>query len=260
MKKLMKKIMTKQIWMFIVTVFSVFTLFSLSIGCSQQSQWQNRAYPPGAQVPGGYFPQGGGQGPYYNPSLYLSTFDSVSIRDTEAYGRFLEEVMNLCRQNRFNGAYGEWHGGGSFGSSISSCGWATQNYTQFAVDLSMDIDPQQNSPVDIEFFVGYQGGFNGTQWISSSSTQWGSVTGELRFEEDGDFRILYRPVGNSQSRITIRVNGSLEDLQNNRRDLSVSIEYGGDEIGKGRTSIVDPSDNDYYDEYSYSNYHSPYGY
>ena len=254
----MKKIMTKQIWMFIVTVFSVFTIFSLFIGCAQQSRWQNRAYPPGAHLPGGpggYFPQGGGS---YDHSLYLSTFDSMSIRNTEAYGRFLEEVMSLCRQNRFNGAYGEWHGGGSFGSPISSCGWATQNYTQFAVDLSMDIDPQQNSPVDIEFFVGYQGGFYGTQWVSSSSTQWASTTGEIRFEEDGDFRILYRPAGNHQSRITIYVSGSIEDLQNDRRNLSVTIKYGSDEIGRGRVSIVDASD-DGYDGYPYSGY-DPYGY
>ena len=259
MKKFMKKIMEKQIWILGLTLFSVFVAFSLLAGCAQRSNWQNRAYPPGAG--GGYFPGGGSfpqGGGLYDNSLYLSTFDSVSIRNTDAYGRFLEEVMHLCRQNRFNGAYGEWHGGGSFGNSSSSCGWATQNYTQLAVDLSMDIDPQQNSPVDIEFFVGYAGGFYGTQWISSSTTQWASTTGELKFEEDGDFRVIYRPVGNSQSRITIRVKGSLEDLQDDRRNLSVSIEYGGDEIGKGKTSIVE-SDHGY-DEYPYSGYDNPYGY
>ena len=58
----------------------------------------------------------------------------------------------------------------------------------------MDINPQQNSPVDIEFFVGYEGGFYGTQWLSSSSTQWMmDLVGELKYEEDGDFRIVYRP-------------------------------------------------------------------
>ena len=239
MKKFIKKPMKKQVWTFTLTLFSVFATLSLLAGCAQQSSWQNRAYPPGSNFPGGYFPQG----TLHHNSLYLSTFDSMSIRDTDAYGRFLEEVMHLCRQNRFNGAYGEWHGGGSFGNPISSCNWATQNYNQFALDISMDIDPQQNSLVDMEFFVGYDSGFYGTQWIPSSSTQWMSITGELRHEEDGDFRIVYRPVGNNQPRITILVSGSIEDLQNDRRDLSVTIEYGGDKIGKGKISIVDSSDN-----------------
>ena len=253
MKDLIKKIMTKQIWTFAIALFGAFAVLSLLAGCGQKSPWQNRAYPPGSNFPGGYFPQDG----LYDHSLYLSTLESVNIGDTEAFGRFLEEVMHLCRQNRFNGAYGEWHAGGSLGSSSSSCGWATRNYTQFAVDLSMDINPQHNSPVDIEFFVGYEGGFYGTQWISSSSTQWMSLVGELRFEEDGDFRVTYRPaVGNNQPRITLRVSGSLEDLQNNRRNLSVSIEYGGDKIGRGKISIVDSSEG--YDGYPNSNYDYPY--
>lgn len=253
MKKFIKKIMIKQVWTFTLTLFSVFAALSLLAGCGQRSPWHNRAYPPGSHFPGGYSPQGG----WHHNSLYLSSFESISIRDTEAYGRFLEEVMHLCRQNRFNGVYGEWHGGGSFGSPISSCGWATQNYNRFAIDLSMDINPQQNSPVDMEFFVGYDSGFYGTQWIPSSSTQWMSLVGELKHEEDGDFRIVYRPVGNNQPRITIYVDGSIEDLQDDRRDLSVTIKYGGDRIGRGKISIVDPFDN--YD-YPYYSHYDPYSY
>ena len=96
MKRLMNKIMTKQIWIFTLTLCGAFTILSLLAGCGQRSPWQNRAYPPGAHFPGGLFPQGG-----FHNSLYLSTFESLRIKNTETFGRFLEEVMQLCRHKSF---------------------------------------------------------------------------------------------------------------------------------------------------------------
>ena len=237
MKQFIKKTILKKVWIFVFTFVALFAALSLLVGCNGP---QYRAYPPAAdgRLPGDDLrPQ---NRDYHSESdfLNLSTFDTFNVRDTETYGQFLEEIMSLCRQNRNIGMYGEYHSGGSFGSPISSCQWAVKNYNLFSVDLFMDAAPEHNSSVDIEFYAGYNGhGSFEDQWISSGGLE---IVGELKYEEDGDFRIVYRP-GQGQPRITIRVKGSLEDLEDgDKRSLSATIEYGGNEIGKGRISVIDP--------------------
>ena len=233
-------------------LFSIMSLLLsayLLIGCSNYSPVP---YGPGPWGPRGpYFPQGRTQNNY----IFLSSDSLISLRDTEAYGRFLEEVMSLCRHNRNTGFIWEWRSGGSFGSPTSSCDWATQSYTDFAVDLYLDVNPQQGSRVDMVFWVGsrdtgyYQ---SETSWLPSPE-----LAGELRFHENDGFRIVYRP-DISKPSIILRFDGhNISHLtgRNAGQTLSATIKY-EDTLGQGSFSIVE--DDFYYDDPYYSQYHNGY--
>ena len=242
MKAFMKNKTIKKLWITFsfVAVLSIATL----VGCSKSQYGYGQG--PYGTFPASRYAQGYG-------GFALSTDDSMSIRDTEAYGRFLEEIMGLCRHNRNNGMMGEWHHGGSFGSPISSCKWATQNYEEFVVEFYMDDNPEHGSLVDIEFYLGANNGYFGTQWVSSTDRAL-VITGELRVQEDGQFRIVYDP-GHRQPRIIMKVKGDLEDLVDGSKSrANITVEYGGDRIGTGKASVMEE---EIY-ETSYDPYYDPY--
>ena len=239
--RILKKI--KKATPFLLTVM----LFALTLmGCSNHNPYGPYVPPWGPGRP--WHPQG------QFDSLFLSSDQSISIRDSEVYGRFLEEVMMLCRNNRNTGFIWEWHHGGSFGSPTSSCDWATQNYTEFAIDLYLDRDAQHNSRVDIVFWVGarssgYLHHQANVSWLPSVE-----VTGELRYMENESVRVVYRPDFAKPS-IVIRFNGTIDDLFHNQRGtIRANIKY-EDSLGEGNFSIVEE---EYYPYNQYSNGYNQY--
>ena len=231
---------TKKLWV----AFLVVAILSMAalVGCSKSQYGYGRGYGP--------YPPGhpNFQRRLSSDFLQFSNEDTLSIQNTDAYGRFLEDILLLCRHNRNNGVVAEWHYSGSFGNPNSSCQWATQNYTDFIVDLYMDTDPEHGSIVDIDFSVGADG-----YWSPNIE-----ITGELRVQENGHFKVIY-DLGHQQPRLVIKVAGSLEDfVSDDRRNAKVTVEYDGETIGRDKISVVEELPDTYGPPDYYNRYPPPY--
>lgn len=233
--KRFKSIWTSRIYLclFVATALLALTL----IGCSNSPYYgpYHPPYPPIVDPP--YDPQG------WDNTIFLSSDSSISVRGGQAYKRFLEEIIGLCVSNRNTGYILVWQ-------YHDSCETALQTYTEFAIDLHIEQNPQHNSRVAITFWVGSHSGYHyqqGVSWLPSFE-----YVGEFKHQDNGGFRVVYRP--NPQlPGVVIRFNGSLNNLYSGRSTLKAIIEY-EDVLGQGQFSIVE----DYGYDYQHTNYNPGY--